>query len=298
MSDTARSRHRFRFSLGELLVAFALVAIGLTWPLTTIFVLPLLATKIFRQMGYGSYAPVISTIGLSMIVGVLISYSYWHYPFETPATLAPLRKIGRIDQLSQIIDLGPAGPAQPAVAMAKLPPASSLYWNQQRQLDGADRLIAEFVSRNTQILSAEPVSNEVLMAVWNAADRAGLLISGESGYPNTKTLRGYVGIARERDGSRFAFAALIGREQSNDHYPYYEFVVPLDQKELVVSSSQWFYVDISGIEGINWLAMSVLAFVVMMPLTLLLQLWWIVRQRKGESRARPANHKVMLLSRK
>jgi hypothetical protein len=261
-------------------VSVALVAVGLTWPLTLVFLLPLAATYVFRRLGHGSVAPVLSTIALSMIIGVLISYRYWHYPFVQPATLSKLQTITTIDQLSQIGELGPAGPMQPAVPFRKFAPANSLYWNQQHQLDGADRLIAEFVDRNVQILSMEPISKEVLTSIWNAANNTGLLVEGEPGYPKTKTLRGYVGIARESDGSRFAIAALIGYEQSNDHYPYYEFVVPLDQKVATVSSSRWFYVDIAGLEGLNWLHISVVAFVVMAPFTLLLQLWRIVRQRK------------------
>jgi hypothetical protein len=57
------------------------------------------------------------------------------------------------------------------------------------------------------------------------------------------------------------FGTLEGDQHSNDHYPYYELVIPLDGSELAISSYQWFFEDIAGLEGLNWLAVSCLLFV-------------------------------------
>jgi hypothetical protein len=288
MSTQASSRSKFHFRLSELLIATALVAVASAWPLALIFVVPLIVTRVFKRMGYGGYAPVLSMIGLSLVLGALFSFSYWHYPFGQPSTLAELRTISAVDQLSEISGLNSAGPSNPPATIVKLPPANALYWNQRGELDAADRLIAEFANRTVMIRSTEPISSQVLTSIWKAANRAGLLIDGESGYPDTKSLRGYVGIARSGDGGRFAFATLMGGQQSNDHYPYYEFVVPLDREDVTVANSQWFYVDISGLEGMTWLGLSVIAFVLMLPVTLLLQLWSVSWQRRTERRLQAA----------
>ncbi len=233
------SRSRFRFNLSELLAVMALVSLSLVWPLILVFVVPLIGTKACKRMGYGSYAPVIATIGLSMALGVLFSFSYWHYPFEQPSTLAELCNIKAVEQLSWVSGLDSAGLSDPPAAIVNLP-AGTLYWNNARELDAVDRIIAEFANRHVAIRSSTPIPIEVLTSIWTAADQAGLLISGEGGYPDTKSLHGYIGIAHKHNGSRFAFAALMGGQQSNDHYPYYEFVVPMDQEKLAVESSHWF----------------------------------------------------------
>jgi hypothetical protein len=288
MSPQTSSRNKFRFSLTELLAATGLIALASAWPLTLIFVVPLVVTSVFKRMGYGGYAPVLSVIALSLVVGVLFSLSYWRYAFIQPSTLAELRTITAVDQLSEITGLNSRGSLDPPAAIVKLPPANTNYWNLRGELDGADRIIAQFADRNVTIRSAEPISSELLISIWKAANRNSLLVDGEAGYPDTKSLRGYVGIARRNSG-RFAFATLLGGQQSNDHYPYYEFIVPLDRDELAVESSQWFYVDIAGIEGINWLGFSVMAFVVMLPITILLQVWWVFWQRRTERRLQPGS---------
>lgn len=285
MSVGIQSPSKFRFSLGELLGAIALVAVGLTWPLVLFFVVPLIITRIHTRMGYGSFVPVIATIVFSMALGVLFSFCYWHYPFKQPSTLPYLRNIDSVDQLSWISGLDSKGGSDPSTAITYFLPASKFHWNNAGELDGVDRILAEFENRNVVIRSTDPVSKDVLASLWNAANSAGLLISGEAGYPDTKLLRGYVGTARKSGGERFAFAALMGGQQSNDHYPYYEFVVPLERDKLTIESSQWFYVDISSLEGMNWLGLSVIAFLLMLPITIMLQMLWAFFQRRAERRS-------------
>jgi hypothetical protein len=280
MSSSNASRGQFRFSLRELLVAMVLLAASFTWPLLFFFVVPLIVTRVLSQMGYGSYAPIVVASAASLVGGVLISFYYWHYTFAQPSVLASLRELRSIDQLSWVEGLKSGKHPTPGVPIAYFPPASKLTWNTPTELVAEDRILAEFGQHKVAIRSTEPISPELLGSMWNAAEQSGLLITGEPRYPDTKSLRGHVGIARGRDGSRFAFAALMGGQHSNDHYPYYEFVVPLDRDKLSIETAQWFYLDIAGMEGANWLGFATIIFIVMMPVTIALQLMWTWRKKR------------------
>ena len=257
-----------------------LLAASLTWPLLFFYVVPLIVARILSPTDYGLYAPIVIAIAASLAGGVLLSFYYWHYPFAQPSVLASLRELRSVDQLCWVEGLKSEMHPTPGVPIAYFPPSSKLNWNTPTELAAVDRIMAEFGKHKVAIRSTEPISPGLLGSMWKAAEHSGLLVAGEPSYPDTKSLRGHIGIARRRDGNRFAFAALIGREQSNDHYPYYEFVVPLDRGELSIEKSQWFFVDIAGLEGANWFGFSILSFIVVLPIAVVLQSMLIWRRQR------------------
>jgi len=270
-----RQMPKLRFNLRDLLWLTTLIAVGCKWPTLLIILLPLFVVAVLSRSGIGSLAPFVAIVVISPILGMLFSLYYWRYPFSQPPLLAEPRNIGIVEQLSHVNCLNPLRYTAATIgavtgAVSGLP----VGWNTSTEVYATDRIIQELASRNTTIQSQQPVSADIVTSFWYAANRAGLLVNGESGYPETKRLNGYIGIARRADGSRIAFATLLGNEQSNDHYPYYEFIAPLDQEDFGITQSQWFYIDIAGLEGANWLGFTKISFLLLAPITIVMQIVW------------------------
>ena len=110
---------------------------------------------------------------------------------------------------------------------------------------------------------------------WQILDKTGWLEDGEPGYRHAKELSGIVVEALGRDGHPLLFVGARGREVSNDHYPYYEFLFTSESAAgpLKLLSFQRFYYDVAGMEGIEWPAfLLVFAFLCLIP-TLPVLLW-------------------------
>lgn len=270
MSTTPDAISKFHFTLRELLGATALLAVGFTWPLVMIFVVPLLVAAILSRIGLGSFAPIAVATALSMTLGVVFSLLHWRYPFRPPTLLPELQKISAIEQLSLVSDINPLRGAGTIVAVAALPTVISPQGYADHEYP-IHRLLQHLSRQHVAIESIQPLSSQFVDSLWNAAELKGLLVDGRPERINTKTLGGHVGIARLNSGERIAFAALSGDEYSNDHYPYYEYVVPLDDAGLEIANSQWFYYDVAGIEGATWNRVAIACFIVLGPIGFLIQ---------------------------
>jgi hypothetical protein len=250
----------------------ALLACGLVWPWLMLIIAPLFIASILNRLGLKILAPIAAAAVLAVTCGIVGSWYYWHYPFRPPPLLAELRSISAVVQLSAVNDLNPERDAPPQIdPLFAVPPPNS-PWMPQTEIDPLERILLDLYTRKIGIESAEPVSQELLNSIWQAADRAGLLFDGTPERTNTKSLRGHVGIARLKNGNQIAFATLTGDEYSNDHYPYYELVVYLDDPKFEVANSLWFFYDVAGIEGMSWERLAAGSFVFLGPISIVLQL--------------------------
>jgi hypothetical protein len=270
----------FRFSIRGLLAVVALFAVGFTWPLLFVFILPLIAVVLFDQLRRGWLAVFFAIAVSSLGLGIIFSLNYWRYPFAQPRLLAPLRDISVVEQLSFVSGVNFEKNSAPTITtISTVPGAQSLQWNTATEIDAIQRILQYLDKRKIPIESQQPLSPELVASIWNAANDCNLLIDGDYGYADTKTLYGHVGIARLHNGARIAFATVMGNQYSNDHYPYYEFILPLDKVTFTIRQSQWFFVDVAGIEGANWLSFAVMSFIAMVPIAILiLAIWEIIKR--------------------
>jgi hypothetical protein len=278
---------RFRFTLRELLAATALLAVGFTWPLLLIIVVPLLLAAILSRIGLGELAPIATATSLSLTLGIVCSLLYWRYPFRPPALLSELREISVVEQLSEVGGLNPARGMLNIVQVAGLPAGSTVLRNTDYVDNPTYRILRHLRAHNIGIELFEPLSAELAYSVWRAADEAGMLLDGSPERTNTKTLNGFIGIARLKNGSRIAFATLAGDEYSNDHYPYYEFVIRLDDPKVRIVNLQWFYFDIAGMEGMTWEGVAVVSYLILLPAAIVFQ---IARYAIRRNRPQAADH--------
>jgi hypothetical protein len=193
----------------------------------------------------------------SMSFGMGVSYYYWGYPTSPPPILREIEAIRSVDSMSYVNELNAQGGRATFAAVNQEALANRNGW----ALDDPWRVPLMLHDRGIRLDQVPAISPQLASALWEAADRAGLLIEGSAGYPDTKTLFGHIGTGRLDDGREVAFATAGGNEYSNDHYPYYEFVAELRGGRAVIINSQWYYFDIAGIEGMTWVAPAVICFV-------------------------------------
>jgi hypothetical protein len=262
---------RFRFSLREFLAAVAAVALGCMWPALLVFIVPLLMAAVLSRLGKVLFVPVLLAAAASVAIGAAASLAYWGYAFHPPKLLAELRTIVAVEQLAEVTGINPTLKHTADIQfVGSIPPQQSLNWNTPWELMPTDRILQELGRRKIGIASQRPISTELAEAMWQAAEDAGILIEkGEPRCVNTKTLNGFVGVARVSDGSEIAFATVAGDEYTNDHYPYYELVFRLDNGRPRLVNYQMYFVDIAGNEGMTWLHVAVPAFLVLGPLSFL-----------------------------
>jgi hypothetical protein len=119
-----------------------------------------------------------------------------------------------------------------------------------------------------------------LARLYGVLSRTGRIEAGESGYQDAEDLRGVVIEAEGADKKSLLFVGVQGGQVSNDHYPYYEFLFSDagDLKDSKLLSTQRFYFDVAGIEGMEWpvffIGFSALGIVFTVSTTLLLLVFW------------------------
>jgi hypothetical protein len=130
-----------------------------------------------------------------------------------------------------------------------------------------------------------------LRGLYKLLNETGLLENGTPGYEYAKELSGIAVEALGRDGRQLVFVGARGGPVSNDHYPFYEFLFTTDSPggQLKLLSSQRFYFDVAGDEGLEWpVALTFFAIASLIP-TLLIQgliLW------RGHRRSRRSDKKA------
>jgi len=269
MSEFSTKAEWYRFSLRGLLLTTALLAMCLAWPVLFIFVLPIFIAAVFGRRRLNFVISLVAATILSMGLGVVFSLLYWNYVFSPPAMLTELRAINSVEQLSRVSDMDPRRNRTPAVQpIASIPPDRMLDWNTSSELLPTQRILQELGHRGVAIESSQPVSLEILDSISCAAEKHRLLIDGEPGYSDTKLLNGYAGRGRLVDGTEVVFATMMGDQQSNDHYPYYEIVLRPAKDGFEMIDFQWFFFDIAGIEGCTWAHVAVLSYAVLGPIAL------------------------------
>jgi hypothetical protein len=133
-----------------------------------------------------------------------------------------------------------------------------------------------------------------LQSLYKVVDETGRIEEGEPGYWGAKNLRGLVVEALGRDGSRLVFVGVWGGEVSNDHHPYYEFLFTTDSPDgqLKLLSTQRFYYDVAGIEGIEWPVFFLVLAIASLTPTLLVQGFLLWRGRRRLRRPKDKTRKT------
>ena len=218
----------------------------------------------------------------AVLLAAAFSRLYWGYWFARPAVP---REVAGLASVAAVIPVetrtetngerrlaAVAGCDLRAVVTAARGEEDTYYCLTQRlllALDDRTLLPAEA----TPDLSALPPLFPLLRA-------SGLLVDPEEGYATSDQLGGVVVDAVARDGRRCVLLGLTGGQQSNDHYPYYEFVFSSHEGGgLAFDRGQVFFYDVAGIEGAEWPIVARLLLFPCAVIALLAALFWWARGR-------------------
>jgi hypothetical protein len=103
-----------------------------------------------------------------------------------------------------------------------------------------------------------------LALLYDRLEATKLLRDGSPGYEHAKELVGIALEAEGKDGQRYLFVGVTGRQVSNDHYPFYEFLFHVPDRDsvpMLLSRNRFFY-DVAGMEGAEW-PVAFLAFLLL-----------------------------------
>ena len=231
---------------------------------------------------------VAGTLVLPFLTAIWINYQMWGYTVTRPGLdrrIALARQIESVTCVETRSDLSghreffgvPVGDVDGYI---QIDPYEGDYY----VLEG--RVLRALKARQALPTEAQGMPSGRLRGLYQVLDESGLLEDGEPGYGDAKELSGIVVEALGRDGRPLLFVGVRGGEVSNDHHPYYEFLFTRDSAagHLKLLSSQRFYYDLAGAEGLEWpIFLPVLTIASLIP-TLATQGFLLRRGRRRRMR--------------
>jgi hypothetical protein len=226
------------------------------------------------------------SIGAAFLAAVTISRIYWGYWLWRPSMdtriLEARRYVGFSFFGSGRADQGPPGFVD--LASETVPDALQSY-RRDAYTSGWSRVLHMLDLQGK--LDAIPLKRTVeLHTLSGLIQGSGVLVKPSPGYEESSTFTSGLALEAEGyDGRRLLFVGLFRGQVSNDHYPLYEILfeaAPGTDRFQLVSDTQWF-IDIAGIEGLEWHIM----FVFFLPISLAVFLF-ILGTLGNQSRGRPA----------
>jgi hypothetical protein len=270
------------FRLGSLAGLFALLPFGITAIIARLSGGPSAYRQALRVGAAG-------TLLLPFLAAIWINHQMWGYFLSRPAVDRRIVNAHQIETISRV-ETGSDSRGRRTFASGPIGDLDSLIQVNPREDDYyvlEKRILYSLKDR--QALPAEPgvMPPARLEGLYQALESTGRLENGAHRYVHAKELSGIVVEALEQNGRPLLFVAVRGGEVSNDHHPYYEFLFTTDSPGAPpkLLSSQRFYYDVAGMEGVEWpVLLPVFALYSLIP-TIPLQgfLLWRARRRRLQS---------------
>ncbi len=212
----------------------------------------------------------VGTLLLPFLAAIWINHEMWGYYVSRPAVDRRIVEARQIQTITRVETESDArgnrtfsgAPIREVESYIQVHPEEGDYY----VLEG--RVLRDLKYRQVLPGKAQEIPADRLGSLYQILKDTGQLEDGEPGYPDAPQLSGVVVEALGRDGRPLLFVGVRGREVSNDHYPYYEFLFTSDSLggPLKLLSSQRFYYDVAGMEGAEWPAfLPFLAFFGLIP---------------------------------
>jgi len=188
---------------------------------------------------------------ISFAVATGLSKSYWGYFVSRPAVLKEISRVTTVDAVIPVETESDEEGRRSIVAQSKYSIADRLAYGRNDSYYGlTERLLLALDERNL-LPQTHDTDLADLPELFPLIRGSGILAKPEPGYNDSDILRGVVIDARDHSGERLVFLGLLGRQLSNDHYPYYEILFS-GSTDLSYVRGQRFYYDVAGIEGFEW----------------------------------------------
>lgn len=212
----------------------------------------------------------LGTVGLTGLIAVGFSKSYWGYWFQRPDVLSETYSLESVEQVIPI-EKSDTTSTQFRVDThyskdAAYAATDYSFLDERHWVTLVDAGVLPETFAFDQDLGLFEEFHQQLSAT-------GLLVSPEPGYETlAEEMQGVITVGTTDEGKQLALVSLRGGQLSNDHYPYYEMVFNLEPRtgELTFVRGQRFFFDIAGIEGfewpILWLVFMVLSWLILLPI--------------------------------
>lgn len=188
----------------------------------------------------------------------LISSGIWGYAFRRPSIFPEVKATASINNLAGVStqgNYGTEGVVCAAISLDKLRAQKSQpYYNHFSRFflalpnsqEHTEPIWHQMGNPNVAALASfKQTFDQVLLDEW-------FIDFGESNYRSEWGLLGYVIDITTQEGQDYLYLAVKGREVSNDHYPFYEFLFTKDLESITLQRRAKYYYDIAGAEGAEY----------------------------------------------
>jgi len=233
----------------------ALVNAALTYIVACLLARALTGATHFHRPATVYATAALTMVGISFLISIAISNSYWGYPFDEPKLLREAGDIAKVRAITPIkTETNSSG--SHAFVVDNGNSISNMLAVAERYPDDclSERLVIELQKKNL-IPSNSVATIPELSQFYSEVRISGLMAHSDKGYASEQALAGVAVDGVNQSGARVVFLAITGGQLSNDHYPYYELLFgnSTDGTTLSFNRGQRFFYDAAGLEGFGWL---------------------------------------------
>lgn len=228
---------------------------------------------------------------------------YWGYAFKRPTVFKEINNASTLLQCSKVSNYDSTGLKSLYVVIDTTEGFENLFGRKDPYYGNVDRPFMVFQDNSHQHGDLYDFSNVYYDTTKNIPpnelenldaqiQKTGIIDKGEQKfyYDHLGQLNGIVTKFRTDDNKTYIFAGLRGREISNDHYPFYEFLFVKENGKFNLTRKQKYYTDFAGIEGLEYANLAsifslMLTVIGIIALTIILTIEKIMTNRKKKKNA-------------
>jgi len=237
------------------------------------------------------------------IISTTKNLDYWGYAFKRPTVFKEVSSATTLLQCSNVTNYDSTGLKSLYVVIDTTENFENLFGRKDPYYGNVDRPFMVFQDNSNRHGDLYDFANVYYDTTKNLPlyelenldaqiQKTGIIDKGEqkSSYDHLGQLNGVVTKFRTDDNKTYVFAGLRGREVSNDHYPFYEFLFVKENGNFNLTRKQKYYTDFAGIEGLEYANLApifslMLTVIGIVTLTIILTIEKIMTNRKKKKNA-------------
>jgi hypothetical protein len=199
------------------------------------------------------------------IISAIKNIDYWGYAFKRPTVFKEIESANKILQCSKVINYDSTGLKPLYVLIDTTSKFENSFGRKDPYYDNVGRAFMVFqynsysygglydfldiyydTTKNLPVNELESIDKQI--------QKSGIVVKGEQKfeYDHLGQFEGVITKFKATDNKTYIFAGLNGREVSNDHYPFYEFLFVEKNEKYNLIKKQIYYTDLAGIEGLEF----------------------------------------------
>lgn len=237
------------------------------------------------------------------IISATKNLDYWGYAFKRPTVFKEITHANTILECSKVSNYDSTGLKSLYVVIDTTENFENLFGRKDPYYGNVDRPFMVFQDNSNRHGDLYDFANVYYDTTKNLLPneldnldaqirKTGIIDKGEQkfNYDHLGQLNGVVTKFRTDDNKTYIFAGLRGREVSNDHYPFYEFLFVKENENFNLTRKQKYYTDFAGIEGLEYANLApifslMLTVIGIVALTIILTIEKIMTNRKKKKNA-------------